>query len=80
MTAPDLTPVEASHMIANVALACSSMRKLLAIASQSRPTQRDELGGLIAMLGEVQSRCDRLAPDPPRIERVVPRLLVTREP
>ena len=68
--------IEAGQMITNVAIACDGMSKLLGIAAETRPTQRDELAGLKLMLAEVQRRCELLAPEPKRIERVVPRLLV----
>jgi hypothetical protein len=68
--------IDASQMITNVAIACDGMSTLLRIASETRPTQRDELIGLTHMLAEVQHRCEKLAPEPPRIQRVVPKLLV----
>lgn len=68
--------IHADELITAVAVGAHDMSKLLKIASEMRTSQREELGGLVLMLADIQARCERLAPEPARIERVVPRLLV----
>lgn len=68
--------VGAAELICSVALAAYNCKELLRIAAETRPRQRDDLNGMASMLADIQIRCERLAPDPKRIERVVPKLLI----